>query len=77
MPLPPWLAFGPDGRIVRVDPDEQRKRRAERVREGRAKKRAERIAIVRANLPELGIDPASEDGQRMLQGLERLAAGRD
>lgn len=42
------------------------------MREGRARKRKERIAIVRAHLPGLGIDPASERGQSMLQALERL-----
>lgn len=77
MPLPPGLAFGPDGRLVRIDPDEQRKRRAELARERRAHKRKERIAIVRAHFPELGIDPPSESGQRMLQGLERLEIDGD
>ena len=76
MPLPPGVDNGPDGRFIRVDPDEQRNRRGERMREGRARKRRERIAVVRANLPALGIDPAGEDGQRMLRALERLEAGR-
>ncbi|WP_156004184.1 hypothetical protein [Thiomonas sp. FB-6] len=62
---------------MRVDPDEQRKRRAELSAERRARKRKERIAIVRAHLPALGIDPTSESGQRVLQRLEYLEGERN
>lgn len=76
MPLPPGVAIGPDGRFVRVDPEKQRRQRAELAAQRRAQKRKERIAILRAHLPELGIDPASESGQRALQRLEQLERER-